>query len=197
MSKSTTSAPGKRNSRLHRNSSGPALAVARRAIYWAMGLSAGLLALGVLALLTQRSRGSGPVATATVAAGPTLLTYSIVAEYPHDPQAFTQGVLTETAANQLGIRTCAKGMHAANIAGIQFDRECTSQSSDCVDIYWESTGRMVAASHTTAGVMDCASDMLLYLQASMGSQLCAKWSCSQERSSSLLHYQLRTLGKDW
>lgn len=49
--------------------------------------------------------------------GPTILTYSKVAEYPHDPDAFTQG--------------------------LEYDRSCKTDSSSvekCSDIFWESTG---------------------------------------------------------
>lgn len=45
---------------------------------------------------------------------PTLWTYSVTAEYPHDSQAFTQG--------------------------LQFDRVCDDDSKACYDVFWESTG---------------------------------------------------------
>ncbi|KAG2423835.1 hypothetical protein HXX76_014995 [Chlamydomonas incerta] len=45
---------------------------------------------------------------------PVLWTYSVVAEYPHDHKAFTQG--------------------------LQFDRTCDNSSKVCYDIFWESTG---------------------------------------------------------
>mmetsp|Transcript_27745 Transcript_27745/g.70722 ORF Transcript_27745/g.70722 Transcript_27745/m.70722 type:complete len:285 (-) Transcript_27745:299-1153(-) len=45
---------------------------------------------------------------------PKIAGYSVIAEYPHDPQAFTQG--------------------------IQFDRSCDNDSKECCDVFWESTG---------------------------------------------------------
>lgn len=51
-------------------------------------------------------------------AGPELLTYRIVRELPHDPEAFTQG--------------------------LQYDVACTADGSNCTDIFWESTGECLA-----------------------------------------------------
>ncbi|MEW5318612.1 MAG: hypothetical protein WDW38_009822 [Sanguina aurantia] len=45
---------------------------------------------------------------------PLLWSYDTVAEYPHDPNAFTQG--------------------------LTFDRECSDSSQQCFDVFWESTG---------------------------------------------------------
>ncbi|GIL83675.1 hypothetical protein Vretimale_10360 [Volvox reticuliferus] len=45
---------------------------------------------------------------------PSLWTYEVVAEYPHDPRAFTQG--------------------------LQFDRACDDGNKTCFDVFWESTG---------------------------------------------------------
>lgn len=52
------------------------------------------------------------------AGGPLLFGYEVVAEYPHDARAFTQG--------------------------LQHDSLCSSADS-CTDVFWESTGRSCAA----------------------------------------------------
>ncbi|KAI8463079.1 MAG: glutamine cyclotransferase precursor-like protein [Monoraphidium minutum] len=45
---------------------------------------------------------------------PQLYGYQVVAEYPHDPKAFTQGLV--------------------------FDRKCYDNKTDCKEVFWESTG---------------------------------------------------------
>ena len=68
----------------------------------------------------QRSRSSssgGGDRSQDGQAGPELLTYKVVNEFPHDPEAFTQG--------------------------LQFDRACEGDGSSCKDVLWESTGGWV------------------------------------------------------
>lgn len=57
--------------------------------------------------------------------GPQLYGYEVVAEFPHDSRAFTQG--------------------------LQFDTVCSDQGS-CKDVFWESTGKPEAsAAHLQHG----------------------------------------------
>jgi hypothetical protein len=69
--------------------------------------------LQLLLLLWCAASQSCPAA-AQRKAGPTLYTYEVIGEYPHDPNAFTQG--------------------------LQFDTECDKKGQNCRDIFWESTG---------------------------------------------------------
>eukprot|EP00879_Flechtneria_rotunda_P020820 GHRR01021918.1.p1 GENE.GHRR01021918.1~~GHRR01021918.1.p1 ORF type:complete len:259 (+),score=42.76 GHRR01021918.1:662-1438(+) len=65
-------------------------------------------------------------------AGPELYGYKVVAEYPHDPNAFTQG--------------------------LQFDTVCTTAGGDCREVFWESTGQYGKSSmrmvHLDSGIVE-------------------------------------------
>ncbi|GAB4818412.1 hypothetical protein N2152v2_005458 [Parachlorella kessleri] len=64
---------------------------------------------------SSSSSGGGPGGGGHAGlAGPELLTYKVVQEFPHDPEAFTQG--------------------------LQYDRACAADGFSCKDILWESTG---------------------------------------------------------
>jgi hypothetical protein len=89
-------------------------------------------------------------------------TYRVVAEFPHDTGAFTQGVCAPGDA--LGVclhgthASCMPGpggMHARHLictrahtrAGLVYDRLCEG-GDVCRDVFWESTGACVCAAHT-------------------------------------------------
>lgn len=76
---------------------------------------------------------------------PEVWTYGVVAEYPHDPDAFTQGEFAcllpsalcchSSTTSSTSLRLCP-----LDCTGLQFDRTCDNASKACYDIFWESTG---------------------------------------------------------
>lgn len=76
---------------------------------------------------------------------PSILTFEVVAEYPHDPSAFTQGEGYKPRLPAQRFRReltppCMRP-HACNcFAGLEYDRVCDNQVKQCLDIFWESTG---------------------------------------------------------
>lgn len=80
------------------------------------------------------SGGSGAGGGAPVG-GPRLYGYKVAATFPHDPQAFTQG--------------------------LEYDRVCSGAAGEeqCDDVFWESTGvhwRHCCRSHTAAAAAAAA-----------------------------------------
>ncbi len=75
---------------------------------------------------------------------PTLWTYSVTAEYPHDSQAFTQGILqVQTGGSSATAFDSIAGCMTRVVlprTGLQFDRVCDDGSKVCHDVFWESTG---------------------------------------------------------
>lgn len=85
---------------------GPAASILKMEIpLWLMSVCA----LVPLVLVASQTCEVGP-------GGPQLYTYEVVAEFPHDPRAFTQG--------------------------LQHDTVCNSKGT-CNEVFWESTGTFV------------------------------------------------------
>ena len=63
----------------------------------------------ILLIALPASRKAAPTNS-----GPAIFDYEIVGEYPHDPQAFTQG--------------------------LEFGRACGNEAGQCTEFFWESTG---------------------------------------------------------
>lgn len=79
------------------------------------GILMSVCALVPLLLVSSQTCDPGP-------GGPQLFGYEVVAEFPHDSWAFTQG--------------------------LQHDTVCTKQGS-CSDVFWESTGMPFMQIHAT------------------------------------------------
>ena len=99
---------------------------------------------------------------------PQLYTYEVVAEYPHDANAFTQGrvclawllcrcvrLRRRAAAAALAARSppltpptprCLSLLHTYTPPpGLEFDDVCDDDGENCRDIFWESTGAFFCA----------------------------------------------------
>ena len=102
--------------------------------------------LGVLVCCAQQCETA-------VRGEPQLYTYEVVAEYPHDPHAFTQGAArcccegtvclidrSQTRARSAAAAGDLRSLNPLPLAGLEFDDVCDDDGENCRDIFWESTG---------------------------------------------------------
>jgi hypothetical protein len=97
-----------------------------RAARWLMGVCAFV----PLLLVASQTCEVGP-------GGPQLWGYEVVAEFPHDPRAFTQG--------------------------LQHDTVCNAQNS-CSEVFWESTGMCLLLQQASLTALQPMSSLLVLEQ---------------------------------